>query len=397
MTLFKKPLDQITADDLQALINAQIPEKRTLDYKAILPDNADAGKKEFLADVSSFANAAGGHLIFGIAEGIDDVLSMPGLSDCNSDQEILRLEQIALQGIEPRIPGLETVAVPLSNGHPVIVMRIPRSWAMPHRVSFKESDKFYSRRSAGKFRLDMGELRSAFAQSETTAQKVIAFRAERLSQIVAGETPIGTVTGICVVVHLVPLNAFDPSVRFDLSHLDFRLSNPQQRGWLIPMGMNDEGGFTSVHNYDGFVSYVPMSYTQVFRNGCVEAVTLYDGARMGQTPRQLNGIHIENTVLNAITEKILPLQHDMNVEMPMLIMLSVLGVRDCIMVRQDNAYISLSTSQPITRDSLIMPDVMLESYTADIPKAMKPTFDVLWNASGWPRSPGYDDSSNRTK
>ena len=125
MTLFKKPLDQITADDLQALINAQIPEKRTLDYKAILPDNADAGKKEFLADVSSFANAAGGHLIFGIAEGIDDVLSMPGLSDCNSDQEILRLEQIALQGIEPRIPGLETVAVPLSNGHPVIVMRNP--------------------------------------------------------------------------------------------------------------------------------------------------------------------------------------------------------------------------------------------------------------------------------
>ena len=60
MALTHKPLDQITADDLQALIDAQAPEKRTLDYKATLPGNADADKKEFLADVSSFANAAGG-------------------------------------------------------------------------------------------------------------------------------------------------------------------------------------------------------------------------------------------------------------------------------------------------------------------------------------------------
>lgn len=391
MALNHKPLNQITAGDLQALVDAQVPEKRTLDYKAMLPGNADADKKEFLADVSSFANAAGGYLIFGIAEGTDGLLSMPGLAGCNADQEILRLEQIALQGVEPRIPGLETVAVPLTDGCPVIVMRIPRSWAMPHRISFKESDKFYSRRSAGKFRLDMGELRAAFAQSDTLLDTINNFRAERLSQIVAGLTPTGSAAGVRVIIHLVPLNAFDPYVRFDLSHLAKHDSLNQ----LIPMGMDYAGGFTHVHNYEGFVSYTPSSYTQVFRNGSVEAVSFLASAPLGQPTTQLRGLYIENTVLYAVTERLMPLQRTMNVEMPMLIMLSVLGVQGFVVVPEDTVHLSLSTRQPINRDALVMANVMVESYNADIPKAMRPIFDVMWNASGWPRSQGYDDNGNR--
>jgi predicted HTH transcriptional regulator len=66
--MIPKPLAEITESDLLGLITNGIAESRTLDYKRSLPGNSDADKKEFLADVSSFANTAGGDLVFGIDE-----------------------------------------------------------------------------------------------------------------------------------------------------------------------------------------------------------------------------------------------------------------------------------------------------------------------------------------
>ena len=61
-----KPLEQIAADHLPALITNAVSEGRTIDYKRELPGNSDGDKKEFLADVSSFANTSGGDLVFGM-------------------------------------------------------------------------------------------------------------------------------------------------------------------------------------------------------------------------------------------------------------------------------------------------------------------------------------------
>ena len=66
--LFNKPLAEIEESDLQVLIDDQVAERKTIEYKQALPGGTDTDKKEFLADVSSFANAAGGNLLFGIEE-----------------------------------------------------------------------------------------------------------------------------------------------------------------------------------------------------------------------------------------------------------------------------------------------------------------------------------------
>lgn len=63
MSVEDKPLDDVTEADLDALVVAGSPERRVRDYKAALPGGTDSERKEFLFDVSSFANAAGGHLI----------------------------------------------------------------------------------------------------------------------------------------------------------------------------------------------------------------------------------------------------------------------------------------------------------------------------------------------
>ncbi len=70
MSVFSKQFDSIVAADLQALVDNSVSETKTLEYKESLPGNSDGDKKEFLADVSSFANASGGYIIFGMKENI---------------------------------------------------------------------------------------------------------------------------------------------------------------------------------------------------------------------------------------------------------------------------------------------------------------------------------------
>ena len=62
MTL-EKPLEDITEKDLNELIENQVIEKKHLEYKRLLPSGRESDKKEFLADIISFANTSGGDII----------------------------------------------------------------------------------------------------------------------------------------------------------------------------------------------------------------------------------------------------------------------------------------------------------------------------------------------
>ena len=75
--MFDKELSAINAADIQALITNQVPEDRRLDYKEQYSIQTDQEKKEFLADVSAFANTNGGHIIFGIQEQRDQTTNKP--------------------------------------------------------------------------------------------------------------------------------------------------------------------------------------------------------------------------------------------------------------------------------------------------------------------------------
>src|ERR1039457_6130841 len=97
-----KPIDEITEADLSDLVNAGVAERKTLDYKQQLPETNDAGKRELLADVSSFANTAGGDLVFGVTESAGVPTGIPGVQIGDTDQEILRFDSIIRDGLSPR-------------------------------------------------------------------------------------------------------------------------------------------------------------------------------------------------------------------------------------------------------------------------------------------------------
>lgn len=71
--MFNVPINQVTEKELQELIDNQVREDKHLDYKEMLDVRQLSGKKEFCADVSSFANTDGGYLIYGMKKDTADV------------------------------------------------------------------------------------------------------------------------------------------------------------------------------------------------------------------------------------------------------------------------------------------------------------------------------------
>ena len=61
-------LSELTAADIEGLVESEVAESLTLDYKLKLPSGQSEEKREFLYDVAAMANSAGGNLIYGIAE-----------------------------------------------------------------------------------------------------------------------------------------------------------------------------------------------------------------------------------------------------------------------------------------------------------------------------------------
>src|SRR5215469_3816300 len=132
--MIQKGIGSISKQDIESLVTAKVAEKRTLDYKEQLPDNSSESKREFLYDVSSFANAIGGDIIFGISDERDangKPTGLPGLAPGlnlpNATDSITRLENLVRDGITPRIQGVEWQTISGFSSGSILVMRTPRS------------------------------------------------------------------------------------------------------------------------------------------------------------------------------------------------------------------------------------------------------------------------------
>lgn len=380
-----KNLEQITEEDLQALVDNSVVERKTLEYKQTLPGNSDKERKEFLADVSSFANASGGDLIFGIIEdkktGIPK--SLEGLIIENIDQEILRLDNMIRDGIQPRLLSVGIKPIPLSNSKVVLLVRIPKSWISPHRVIFGSHDKFYSRSSNGKYPLDVGELRVAFNLSETITERIRNFRLERISKLFANETPIPFVDTAKIALHLIPIISFNPAQSYDIGKI------ASQSTKMKPMYCS---GWNGRYNLDGFLTYAPEqdgkshSYVQLFRSGIIEAV---DGSMLEPWKGKLTIFSrlYEEELINSF-KNYLNILKELTVELPMFVFLTLLGIRGYSMVVPEHI---LSETHTIDRDVLLLPERMIESYDVSAPDVLRPCFDSIWNACGFPKSKNYND------
>lgn len=387
MSLRFVPIDEIGEANLEGLIEDSVAEGRDIDYKLKLPGSMADDKKEFLADVSSFANAGGGDFVFGVDESGGLPTALTGLDD-DLDAAMLALENSIRDGVSPRIQGVRSQPVPLGNGRRALVLRVPRSFARPHVVTFRNHWKFFTRSSNGKHQMDVDEVRAAFLGSEAIAERVRLFRAERLGRIVSGEAPAIVEGKAKAVVHLAPLSAFDlPAPLVDLD-------SPALHDLLHPISFPGQVR----HNFDGVISEAAMGretaivgYAQLFRSGVVEAADSYV-VHAQNKDAQIQSIYFEESLLDA-AEKHLELLARLGVESPVLVMLSLVGVGGYRMATRGPG--AEHWGHPIDRNDLVVPESVVEGGPvigrAGVERLMRPMIDSVWNACGYVGSPNFGD------
>ena len=375
-----KPLDAITQQDLQELVDNRVAEKRVIDYKRELHFSTDKERKEFLFDIASFANAGGGHLLYGIGE-VDGYPKPPvGIVVDREDELIRQVESRVREGIAPRA-RVEVGLAGLDNGSMVLILRIPSSWAKPHMVTFKGTNKFYGRDSRGKYPLDVAEIRAAFALGASAAEQARALRVDRVATILSARTTPALVEGPTTILHLIPLQAFQPGAALR------SLPRPDDLGGLRPLSST---GWNPSNNFEGVVVFASKewdaaetgTYVQLFRSGSIEAAKVWR-SQDGLLPSQA----YERAILEALP-KYLQTQRDLGIDPPILVMLTMARMKGVSMAV--NARERTGLERAFADSEMLVPEGVLETFDDPLEPLMRRLFDVVWNAAGSSGSPNFD-------
>jgi hypothetical protein len=221
---------------------------------------------------------------------------------------------------------------------------------------------------------------------ETHKDRIRQFRNSRLEKIIANETPIQLNQQPKIVMHLLPIAGFDPMEPIDIKSVEYiRI--------LQPLGAS---GWNHRYNFDGLLTYSGQrnapcdSYLQLFRNGVIETVdsNMLGDDIFGKTiPSKL----YERTLISA-SKTYIKFEHDIGFEPPFLLLISMLGINGYTMAVDPRVFAGQKIA--IDRDSLILPDILIEDYESDVAHLLRPAFDALWQATGFRGSLNYDDNDN---
>ena len=402
--MIPKAFDQIKAADIQALIQARVGEGKTLEYKQELPGKNDKEKK-FLSNVISFANAAGGDILYGIVEERDAdgkttgiPKDAPGLDGINADEEIRRLESMIHDSIEPRIPGTRIKPIPGFPKGPVLIIRIPQSWMAPHLVRISKGlYRISTRSSAGKRPLDVTELRSLFVASASLKQRIQNIRDGRLAKIVAGETPVPIPQSPTVILHIIPVRQVNSDKRFD----------PRSIYTYTPQSFAEQYPKWKRLNFDGLLFYwqngkgQTTEYFQFFRTGHIEVVNTDIVYEEGESTY----IYTEWIEKGIVQQgfQYLQLLRRLEIDPPIIFLISFWNVKNLNLVNPRTVpngvlhVIHTGGNMRIDRDMLTLPEILLDSYPTEakeLAQLFQDTFDILWQTAGWKRSLSYDENGN---
>jgi|GEM_PF-229435 len=395
MSLLYKPLEQIILGDLDKLITNSVSESRFIEYKEELPGDTGDEKREFLYDLTSFANSGGGDLIFGIPDIKEGKATtgrpreLAGIEIENTDALIRKYESMVRDNVQPRIYGVQSHVVPLPNLRYIYIIRVPRSVNSPHMVTLGNLHRFYIRNSAGKHLMEVSELRSAFMATSNMLERVRRYRQERLARISAGEGYV-EIAPMCpegeappfhqVVAHITPAVPSD-------TLLDIRIMR-DHRGYLRSLGDYDNSGSNvSAVNFEGFItqsryinSQPASSYVQLLREGSIEVVDtdlLYqvDGKRV------LNAIFIERMLVEKLYQYLSALRL-LEIQPPIVVGVSFLNVKGLEFVVSNSR---LGRNRYIERHDLIIPEILLDAYPTNLYELavlIRPILDAVYNSAG---------------
>ena len=155
-----KKLSDLQEQNLQRLVDDQVQERDTVEYKRDMYGDSPDDKREMLKDVASMANHRGGYIIIGIEEDEEGIpINIIGIETGN---HVERITNSCLDNIDKRIVGLGVEDISLSNGRVIIVISIPESINAPHMVTYRGLNQFWKRHGRQKDKMTIDEIGEAF-------------------------------------------------------------------------------------------------------------------------------------------------------------------------------------------------------------------------------------------
>ena len=328
--MIEQPIEGIDEATFRRLIDNQVSEGRDLEFKRELPGGGDEATREFLADVTAFANAQGGDIVFGLDEANGVAADLPGVAADDPDAAILRLEGKLQTGVEPRLIGVRIKWVPLGNGRGALVLRIPGSLSAPHRVTFRNGARFYGRNSRGKYELDVHDLLHVFTASAQLPQQFRQIHAEAIAASQGVDMPFAIDQAPTAVISVAPLGLFREERRIGVT----------RDNAVVPVRA---GAYTTLDTIEGVLMHARVgedgrvgSYALTYRTGRTDSAFVIGGVRQhdGEERRTVWPTTFEQglqTMTNATQMQLR--QH--GIEGPWVILTSVVGAKGFRMIIGD--------------------------------------------------------------
>ena len=393
MSLMEIPFKNVDEAALQRLIDNGVRESLLIDYKLKLPGDKDADKKEFLQDVTAFANADGGDLLFGVRENKMVAVELVGVDANEAEGEILRLKNLCRDCVDPRIHGLRIQAVDVTPGRCVVHLRVPKSLDAPHMVRFKNHRQFWLRGSAGKDWMSSAEVRRVVMRTADWRDRADQWRRERVALLLGGESPVGLHGHGALLVHLVPMPTGGP---------ELNLADEAIRRALLGVHPRIAHGWNHRMTYDGLLVARDLPgegdsnywYCLWFHNGRVEFVFSDLVSRKdGEDAGHIAGLRMEEDIEDAINRP-LTVEVPGSVGVPVLVFITLVGVLGATLPLGPR-YGSDAYRTPIERDQLLLPGLFIEEVPDDLWPFIAHAVNRIWQAAGYPRSPFLNPDGTR--
>lgn len=401
MKILNKYLEDWGKEEIDRLIEYKIPESKSIEYKREL-DLEDLKKsnekKEFLFDVAAFANAEGGVIFFGIDEELDgENTGFPTevypIEVSNDDKFKQRLEDIIGNNFDPSFSHYKIHLIPY-EGKYIVALEIQKALGMPRMVKYKHTNKFYKRRSTGKYLVDTFELQNMFSEATQSRKAAEEWRKKRVREVRDKVFIKNLDIQGSLFLHILPIKS-------ELEILD--LTN-QVKLWKLKnilenkfpstdsgCGYNFEGYLIEDSYYRDVSKVLVENYFQLFRNGKIEFYS--KRCQIGRMSQEYNQNYIDANLFEKdiiayinIALKIIELYE---FQYPFIIFVSIFDLMH-IKIKHSNSNFGMNNQQ-INRNKLFLPPTIIYDRSIDIPLLMKPIFDIFWQAGGYARSGNFED------
>ena len=398
------PFDAIDANLIASLRERRVREDRTLDFKRELNLTDRNACSEFLKDVTAFANASGGTLLYGVEDGAGEdegtITGLPGL-ELEPDPVHRQIDNLLRDGIDERLMGVLHRAVNRDDGRYFYVVRVPPSPLAPHMVKIgSQGSKFFMRANTTSYPMDARQIKETSMRNASAHERALQIIDERRTTLIARAAAAPEAGGVSdhptddrsqALLHVVPLFPTPGGFPLTDQRVVDRLTEISILGW--------PGNHDRRYALEGFyTSYGTHARAGYFRTGAVEfqsyGIAEQDGValELNQPRRFIKAWELEQQVLRALDSSagltaagLMPL--------PVVVSLSLTGVRNVWL--QITPRRSRTSPRASDLDVVSLSPIVLHAWDGTAASQVRGMFDELSQAWGMPRSQLYDVEGRR--